>query len=73
MNIRKLDDGKWWIVGVPDDCKLPELPGVGPYENRWDAEDALESQEKYDNWKPHEISCDSPLARKRRAKHERDD
>lgn len=58
---RKLSkiNGQWWIVGVPNDEKLPDLPGIGPYANKWDADEDMEGLERYGTLKPRDISIDS--------------
>lgn len=63
MKLSKINN-QWWITDCPPDHKLPELPGIGPYDNRWDAEADLEGLERYDSYKPREISVDSPLCRR---------
>lgn len=59
MKAIKRPDG-WYIVDVPGS------PDQGPYASRWEAEEDLEGLERYETLKPHEISCDSPLARRGR-------
>lgn len=51
-------NGQWWIADVPGS------PDQGPYSDRWEADDDMEGLQRYETLKPHEISVDSPLARR---------
>lgn len=55
---------EWWIVDCPEGYRLPSLPGIGPYDTRWAAEEDMEGAIRFAELSPRQISVDSPLAKK---------
>ena len=62
MKLSKID-GAWWIVDCPPGYALPELPGIGPYDSRWDADDDREGLERSSKLPPRSVSVDSNAKR----------
>lgn len=58
MKLQKINN-EWWIIDCHPDEKRPELPGIGPYASKWDAQEDMDGLERYRTLTPRQISVDS--------------